>query len=339
MSGEDNDEEIFGLTPEEEAQEQAAELKTYFTDNPRFRFIKLIGNGMNGATFHMRLNDPKVPNITDFIVKRAFEEDNAIEQLGEEKNFLRRLRGNKHIVESLDIPNNPLSAHIDEESWMIQEYIPRGDLYTFMQRVREQRPKLPQRLLWSLFLCLIRACIAMAWPEGDETIQPDQKPSGIQHGDLHQSNILLADPPEDGEHTIAPLLKVIDFGQAGPGTLERTAEQENIRAIGEVMHQLIVPVPRRITEEEQSGWPEVEWDGKKFRTFAVQLVPVPEGVDSTMATLVCAAFAVKTDERLTLAVLLEAAQQRVAAPAGDNPEEQNEAISTFWRNIVYNAST
>lgn len=50
--------------------------------------------------------------------------------------------------------------------------------------------------------------------------------------------VLLADPPQDGEHTFAPLLKLIDFGQANqvvPGNPgDETAEQENIRGIGNV---------------------------------------------------------------------------------------------------------
>lgn len=73
---------------EDQADEQAEELEAIFTINPRFRFIKLVGHGSYGATFHVQLNDPTLPNITDFIVKRAFDEEDAVDNLAQEKRIL-----------------------------------------------------------------------------------------------------------------------------------------------------------------------------------------------------------------------------------------------------------
>lgn len=81
----------------------------------------------------------------------------------------------------LDIPNNPFEDNLVEDEWMIQEWIPRGDLDSFMKNFTPGH-KFPSRLLWSFCLCcklfaayptkqtyhtrltrriVIRACIAM----------------------------------------------------------------------------------------------------------------------------------------------------------------------------------
>ncbi|XXH02714.1 hypothetical protein Hte_009099 [Hypoxylon texense] len=298
--------EIAEFDLDEEIEEQAEELRTVFTNGPRFQFIKTIGHGQLGTAFHVQLNDPALPHIRDFIVKRAFDDDNAVDDLRNEKRILDGLRGNRHIVRTLDIPDNPLSTALQEGTWMIQEWIPRGDLAEFMDK----------------------------YPGRGETIPTDQKPSGIAHGDLHWKNVMLEDPPADGEHRFAPLLKVIDFGQSRVveenDPTGATGEQENIRAVGGLMSDLLVPVQRAYEDE---GWPETEWEGKKFQTAAIQLNPLPEGVSPTLASLVSACMALKPKNRPTLAQLFEIVRRQVLAPAGDKPEEQDDAISKYWKDI------
>lgn len=73
---------------EEEVQDQAEEIREFFTNNPRFRFKKIIAHGSYGATFQAQLVDPKIPKIKDFIVKRAFDDEYARDQMSTEKRIL-----------------------------------------------------------------------------------------------------------------------------------------------------------------------------------------------------------------------------------------------------------
>lgn len=61
----------------------------------------------------------------------------------------------------------------DAEDVLVMEYMPKRDLGTWLDRLaREnstgdpsQRIRPPEKVLWSIFQCLWRGCIAMAWPE------------------------------------------------------------------------------------------------------------------------------------------------------------------------------
>lgn len=64
------------------AKRHADELKTIFTDDPRFEFIKLISYGSNGSVSQVRFNDQSCPY---FVVKRAFREN---ESLSRERQIL-----------------------------------------------------------------------------------------------------------------------------------------------------------------------------------------------------------------------------------------------------------
>ncbi|KAJ4409483.1 hypothetical protein N0V82_009444 [Gnomoniopsis sp. IMI 355080] len=169
----------------------------------------------------------------------------------------------------------------DAEDILVMEYMAKRDLGSWLERLtREnsgkdasQRIRPPEKVLWSIFQCLWRGCIAMAWPEAQAV--------AILIGDF------------DDEHFF-PILKISDFGHARVpkwDLLGRTPEQtseawdfvpnmdglrnsaiagnygsaSNVFHIGLIMWQLVttwepeVPfVPRpyavRILEREASGW-------------------------------------------------------------------------------------
>lgn len=60
----------------------------------------------------------------------------------------------------------------DEEEVIVMEYIPRGDLGSWLERLAQlnagkqpsQRIQPPEKVLWSIFRCLWRGCVAMGWP-------------------------------------------------------------------------------------------------------------------------------------------------------------------------------
>lgn len=86
---------------------------------------------------------------------------------------------------------------------------------------------------------------------------------------------------------------------------------------------------------------QIEWQGKMIDVPQL-LWPFPEGVDPELVTILCAINRADEDARPNLQYLLNKAQGAVANPAEsyrDKPEEQDDAISELWRDIVYNAPT
>lgn len=81
------------------------------------------------------------------------------------------MQANRHIVQLVNIPDNPLedpllNEDVDPDSWIIMEWLNHGTigefLMTAMAYLNSRGQKLPNRLLWRFFLCLIRGAIAMA---------------------------------------------------------------------------------------------------------------------------------------------------------------------------------
>lgn len=60
----------------------------------------------------------------------------------------------------------------DEEEVIVMEYIPRGDLGSWLEKLAQlndgkaqgQRIRPPEKVLWSIFHCLWHGCVAMGWP-------------------------------------------------------------------------------------------------------------------------------------------------------------------------------
>ncbi|KAI1868907.1 hypothetical protein JX265_006886 [Neoarthrinium moseri] len=122
----------------------------------------------------------------------------------------------------------------DTQPWnyLLLEYMGNGDLGQMIQRCLDMRLEVPNYVLWSFWLCLIRSCIALAYPV--HKFHPDRKNSAIKgdltevipaghrqrwirrlvHFDIDPQNILIADPDPDNEHIICPTLKLADFGVA-----------------------------------------------------------------------------------------------------------------------------
>ncbi|ORY66109.1 uncharacterized protein BCR38DRAFT_172903 [Pseudomassariella vexata] len=90
----------------------------------------------------------------------------------------------------------------------------------------EAKQSILNRMLSVILFCLIRTCKAKAYPpKGDEdaAVQLETIPRpGIRannwkaHDDLHGGNIMLGDMDSNcPEHTLCPVVKLIDFGLSG----------------------------------------------------------------------------------------------------------------------------
>jgi len=86
---------------------------------------------------------------------------------------------------------------------LLLEYLPNGSLNQLTKGMRAARPRpfLPNRLLWRIFACLVRACIGLIWPleagEGEqpqlEELRGEEPTDAVVHGDIHGENIMIGD--------------------------------------------------------------------------------------------------------------------------------------------------
>ncbi|KAH9986356.1 hypothetical protein F4779DRAFT_305552 [Xylariaceae sp. FL0662B] len=138
----------------------------------------------------------------------------------------------------------------------MMELLENGSLGDFITRCQAWGRPLPNRLLLRLFMCLIRTCIAMAWPprkprgatpRTEHIRGNDAEMSQLRHGDMHVGNLLFGNLDEE-EHYLIPVLKLIDFDRAydfpDPEN-ENLGVKWNLFDIGLIMRTLITGDRRR----------------------------------------------------------------------------------------------
>ncbi|KAI0106592.1 hypothetical protein F4776DRAFT_645852 [Hypoxylon sp. NC0597] len=234
-------------------QKDTERLKKYFEkEGTYFKFLGFVGRGATNMACRVKWRNRwwnPYPSET-FIIKRAFMPLQA-ESLRREKRTLRRLRGAMHMVQ-LYSPRRPIQL----DNMVLMEDLSNGSLTDFLnRRIKEDLRELPNRLLYRIFLCLVRSCIAMAYPphgprDGPlrvEEIPEDPKDqmevTQLIHCDMHTSNILFGDlTPDHWEHELVPIMKLIDFERAGFGrdpANRNPGVKYNIFDIGDVMTRVI----------------------------------------------------------------------------------------------------
>ncbi|KAI8949536.1 hypothetical protein F4801DRAFT_400546 [Xylaria longipes] len=107
------------------------------------------------------------------------------------------------------------------------EYLPWGTLHTFNRKLaRDGVAWLPSRLLWRIWLCMVRQCIAMAFPPNITEEQfaqgylareviKDQPFFQLTQNSAHFANYVFGDAiiRRDEHEPNLPVLKLIDFGR------------------------------------------------------------------------------------------------------------------------------
>ncbi|RYO95984.1 hypothetical protein DL765_011722 [Monosporascus sp. GIB2] len=53
---------------------------------------------------------------------------------------------------------------LDHKDYLLLEFVENGDLFNFITKLNEKNLVVPNRVLWSFWLCLVRACVAMEYP-------------------------------------------------------------------------------------------------------------------------------------------------------------------------------
>ncbi|KAK7980431.1 hypothetical protein PG989_012888 [Apiospora arundinis] len=339
---------------------QVNALRSYFSHpgwGGRFEWRGLVGAGAYGAVVRVReyFREPNRPS-RDFVIKQAKTLQQE-EDIRREMKRLERVAGGLHIVQPIVLEHqNPFfdfdyleapRLHPTRRQQVREEYerlgyllgptlvmqpIENGTLYEFYRKaIDHEVPVLPNRLLWRFFLCLVRSCIAMAYPQPFQTPQnlenmppyDGQVPSEFTHTDLHTGNVMLGN--FNGflpEHQITPILKLIDFGtwaQAERYNLDymdfmKHGVTENIFSIGRIMEEMIT------YERHDDFGPAVMFGSGGYMTRARKLMARvnnfgPLNLDEDLAILVIQCLAVEEMDRPSLRDLFNQVFMGMQKPA------------------------
>ncbi|KAH9884577.1 kinase-like domain-containing protein [Xylariomycetidae sp. FL2044] len=369
------------------------EISSSFKDSARFDLVKTLGAGAFGMAFLVRELDLDGRIIRSLVAKRALGTQ-ANEQLRREIRWLKVFRGAFHIVQLVYSSDSMVPTSVSQirafgrkvlglppkSGWKemgrrmagptaVLEYLPNGTLLGLVMKAKDTHRTLPNRMLWSFFLCMVRACIGIAYPQNgregnrprlEAMPSPSAQAESITHEDLHMENIMIADQEMfPVEHKSAPALKVIDFGQARRLSKSSDSREEKQRCIDQAMrenlfdaclaiysliskrHELLSP-RRRETYRPRKG----ERPFPPFRTFGAALVQKHPDLDPDLRHILARCLSVEESNRPTLrqleGVVSRAVQERDAnyyksAPYADR--ETDEAVRAAVQALLCDACT
>ncbi|KAJ2987886.1 hypothetical protein NUW58_g4264 [Xylaria curta] len=358
-----------------QATDLSDDIRTRFQTSPYWEYERFLGQGAFGATFLLRERDHVVRKQKRMALKLA-QHENAYD-LRHEMQVLEGLRGAKHIVKMLASCKNLAKADTGPErnsedlssieliveklgplisippstafrplaglsgAAMALEFLEYGDLYHFAETVRKARRRWPDRVLWSLFLCMIRVCIGMAYPPGRradqplvlETINPDIPAKVLTNSDIAKRNIMITSGDGHGEHHDGHMFKMIDFGLT-----------EDLGGYPYNLHDVAMIVSGLIDSKRYPEGYEL-WKGHMSRRRALLPTkghdPYPE-VDFALRDLIGRCTYYNVDVRPTLEVALAEATKAVARASDTFPTpaiETDEAIREFWQTLLHNPPT
>ncbi|KAI0538444.1 kinase-like domain-containing protein [Xylaria digitata] len=319
------------LQQQEEAV--ANRVKEFFANEPGFVFEKVAGTGAFGVILRFQNKNARPGDYQTIAVKAIAWSGNNDPEI----QNLKSLKWAQHIVTIIQLPFKSEKTRWIMDNTIITEYLENGTLMDLKQRLGQYTHpprKLPNRVLWAIFLCLVRGCVGIAYPPGDlrktprgpsdqllETVPGDidsHPPKKIEHGDLHEGNIMIGNLDED-EHSLFPVLKLIDFGLASE--IEEAVE-ENIASIGTVMCELI-------------------WEARDIN----QLVNDKQGqniqdpnLDPDLVMLAAQCIADDPASRPSLSRLLSVIGPKVQQKYPHIPDESDSYISGLVQRNVFDAS-
>ncbi|KAI0443891.1 kinase-like protein [Xylaria telfairii] len=364
----------------------STEVQNAFTTHSKYwEYEKFLGNGAYGVTVLLREKAYLVARQKRIALKLSMRGRAAASLLKREIELLKQLRGAKHIVRMLASCENvrelrksqlrkqkisltrvfarfgplvrippitvfdALDTVLDVPAAAL-EYLDKGDLLSFKTFIEKNEISIPNRVLWSLFLCLIRACIGMAYPlerpEGTrdvlETIpNDDTTPSTLVHNDMAPRNVMITSGDGLDEHHVGNMFKLIDFGAATEYWPPR-GSPDNLYDCSRLIVQFLGrPVPAIEPRENQDVW-------KGEYTRQGQILPSEEGalndpyprVDIDLRDLIARCAYANMNKRPTLQQALDAALAGVAKKAEEFPDpaqETDDQIRQFWQTVIFDA--
>ncbi|KAI0101861.1 hypothetical protein GGR51DRAFT_574478 [Nemania sp. FL0031] len=218
----------------------------FVSNHPNFTTLQFAGLGRHGGAIIFQEQESPKQRARKMVIKYSFgaltldKYSDADEDLRNEYVCLLMLRGTEHIVQLIPLADQVIripgtsdgsgsNPNPGERRCPIfaVEFLQWGTLHTFRQRLLEGGvQRLPSRLLWRIWLCMVRQCVAMAFPPNhpeDEWNIPIKRDvirlmpySTLTQNSGHHHNFMFNDAidPQDPEHEPGlPTLKLIDFGR------------------------------------------------------------------------------------------------------------------------------
>ncbi|TGJ87343.1 hypothetical protein E0Z10_g1491 [Xylaria hypoxylon] len=225
------------------------------------------------------------------------KKSDADEDLRNEYRWLKRLRGAEHIGQLIDLADcsllipglsdgedtyeesvqrqkdeeaaaddgsqPPTAAPVRRCPTFALEYLTYGTMWNFhLKLFRSGQLWIPSRLLWRIWLCMVRQCVGMAFPPDipdDEyvgqvirEVMQDKPYSSIAQNSSHAENFMFsvaADLPGNEHEPDLPMVKIIDFGRGKiedgeaaqrrlPENIVEYASKKNLFGAAQVMMRL-----------------------------------------------------------------------------------------------------
>ncbi|KAI2462969.1 hypothetical protein F4781DRAFT_437910 [Annulohypoxylon bovei var. microspora] len=325
----------------------------------------VLGNGANGVVYRIpRVAEGQIkrfavkiaPNDVDLGGIKPWDEDDEtpdeIQSLLREKLRPKRFRNGLHVMKPFDMPDEPLARTPDGvaphrmRDWIFTEHAENGAARTPIARHREQyeEEQLPSRLLRRLRMCLIRACIEMAYYDAAQHGQPADPttatlespgsiaPGPLAHQDLGSHNVVVgAATLDDGapEHDATPIPKLIDFGEAGEldptyNDYEGTGPERNVADIAEESHGVPPAARREAARRGRSHRrrPDLRDLGGSAHQQRDNLVAGGEELDLIDLAYLC--MSAENHARPGLVALAETVHERVANRGPDGTERETD---------------
>ncbi|KAH9904437.1 hypothetical protein F4778DRAFT_732444 [Xylariomycetidae sp. FL2044] len=305
-------------------QKARDEVAGYFGPSGKFVFQKPLAEGAHGGTLLFHENNDDGSFKRELVVKFSLnaKED---EMLRNEIVGLKMLRGAEHIgqiltppcltmnwpselarwggppgIKDLDEPNEANSQFAPRPTFFM-EYLALGTMAQFKTRLMDhpEFERVPNRVLWLILRCLVRSCIAMMYPPyGDpgeplrrEELMPGLLQDGLSQGSAHLENLLIGRvDPDDTEHSIFPIAKLIDFGRFMIEDTVWDAHTFNLWGLAKFMEQLAhLNVSRRIAHDPPLSVVDLELNGEEvtFETEMLMWSMEDETIDFEMRVLLC----------------------------------------------------
>ncbi|KAI0975383.1 hypothetical protein F4678DRAFT_457663 [Xylaria arbuscula] len=345
---------------EENIQRLTEEYTAYFATHHNIVFVRRLGLGTGAVALLFKESEDEPSGIKErnIAVKFAFSEyehrnAQADDELENERHFLTLLQGAEHIVKVLgyEVDRSSVSRPV-----LVLDYVGYGSIQDLCKRMTVRDIRVPNRVLWSMFLCLIRACIGFAYPpwqnDEQEMIPTDgsKSHSSIIHNDLHDENVLIGELMPDGiEHQHVPILKTIDFGKAAvvpPGNWE-SADQKNIQEAARIITGIVAKKYSTLRDENM----EVDIPGETGIIRKIIVYTDPALLDNSyllpdLKSLLLLCQAANPNDRPGLQYVLNACENAVITHTAetyaeiadyDSTLESDEAIRNVIQQIVFNA--
>ncbi|KAI1756405.1 hypothetical protein F4782DRAFT_550218 [Xylaria castorea] len=253
------------------------------------------------------------------------------------------------------------------------EYLPYGTLIQFVERLNPHSQLIPNRVLWRIWLCLVRQCVAMAFPPQQppenytterERFIPNREFFTLTQNSSHLANFVFAEesslfPDYDHDPSVPPL---IDFGRGrveDPKAydvyrlpdLYECGTRLNLFGAADVMGCLACPLADDDELESEGPQDYHYWKDNREHivvTDAPPAVSQSAEMDIALRDTIARCMATDLKDMPSLQEVLAEAEDKVANRGPDDDpyledvmglSESNKYIRLFLQRFIYDASS